>query len=708
MMSGGLEHNRLMRSRQVTAVVALVAVVALDVVGWRYSPTFESLLWAPISGTFGFAIVVVAWAWPKRSGPAKPEPLSHQLVSFSFDQWHTETIIRGMNNPDPLSLEWKSAKYVAVDSQFKPMNLAGELIPHAQGNRGVSAVNDITMTFKRASGRLVLLGAPGSGKTAIAVHLITSITGATHPSPAALLPLSSWHCEKQSFHEWVLSRLADDYPLVPEEGKTRNQMTEQLKHLIKSGKFVLVLDGLDELPTELRSKALRRLNEQLDSERILMTCRSAEYRKVGGALSKAAVIEIQPLKHGKVRDYLESVSNTSGRAQDWKPVLTELASNPTGPLARALQTPLMVWLARTVFSETAEPPSYLVARDEYGRRLFRTPAAIENYLLDRVISATYAKSMVDGLPYRRVSQRSAQRWLTFLAVHLANLDTYDLALWHLHRSMNKMSKFLVYGCAFGIAIGLPGTLLYNLKFGLSFGLTTGISAGSAAAYAGPAEPPYGERIEESSLEKYRSGISFTVGLWFASGLAATTSLGLHAGLLIWGWEAVAAAAAGGLTVLLSMTKIDTQNKQASTPEIVLCLSRRVTGIWALIFGALLGLGMRASEGIYAAVVAALIGVLGAVLANAWGGFAATRGYFAVRRQLPWRLMRFLAEAHQRGILRQVGAIYQFRHATIQDRLVAQARVGKSKPLNGPTVTPMGAQPSPSPPSHGPHRQDATP
>jgi hypothetical protein len=41
-------------------------------------------------------------------------------------------------------------------------------------------------------------------------------------------------------------------------------------------------------------------------------------------------------------------------------------------------------------------------------------------------------------------------------------------------------------------------------------------------------------------------------------------------------------------------------------------------------------------------------------------------------QLPWRVMGFLEEAHRRGILRQVGAVYQFRHARLQEHFAGRA------------------------------------
>ena len=37
-------------------------------------------------------------------------------------------------------------------------------------------------------------------------------------------------------------------------------------------------------------------------------------------------------------------------------------------------------------------------------------------------------------------------------------------------------------------------------------------------------------------------------------------------------------------------------------------------------------------------------------------------------RLPLRSTEFLGDAHTRGALRQIGAIYQFRHARLQDRL----------------------------------------
>ncbi|QDN94689.1 hypothetical protein FNV68_54890 [Streptomyces sp. S1D4-23] len=57
----------------------------------------------------------------------------------------------------------------------------------------------------------------------------------------------------------------------------------------------------------------------------------------------------------------------------------------------------------------------------------------------------------------------------------------------------------------------------------------------------------------------------------------------------------------------------------------------------------------------------------------WGSFSAAKFHRASRHRIPRNLMAFLADAHQhRGVLRQVGAVYQFRHIDLQRHL---ARAG---------------------------------
>lgn len=54
--------------------------------------------------------------------------------------------------------------------------------------------------------------------------------------------------------------------------------------------------------------------------------------------------------------------------------------------------------------------------------------------------------------------------------------------------------------------------------------------------------------------------------------------------------------------------------------------------------------------------------------SVWGRYIMAKTWAAVRGELPWRLIRFLDDAHRRGVLRRAGAVYQFRHARLQQYL----------------------------------------
>ncbi len=74
-------------------------------------------------------------------------------------------------------------------------------------------------------------------------------------------------------------------------------------------------------------------------------------------------------------------------------------------------------------------------------------------------------------------------------------------------------------------------------------------------------------------------------------------------------------------------------------------------------------------GVMAGVAAwVCFGVIASFAASVWPYYVLTRTWLVLRRQLPWQLMDFLADAHRRGVLRQAGAVYQFRHIELQHRL----------------------------------------
>lgn len=74
----------------------------------------------------------------------------------------------------------------------------------------------------------------------------------------------------------------------------------------------------------------------------------------------------------------------------------------------------------------------------------------------------------------------------------------------------------------------------------------------------------------------------------------------------------------------------------------------------------------------------------ALALSAWGRLGVARIWLAVTGRAPWRLMGFLDEAHRRGVLRQSGAHYEFRHLRLQQRLARDVHDPAVQPLPTPT------------------------
>ncbi|GAB3418132.1 NACHT domain-containing protein [Flindersiella endophytica] len=181
-----------------------------------------------------------------------------------------------------------------------------------------------------------------------------------------------------------------------------------------------MLDGLDELAEPVRAKAIAALNAELTpADQLILTCRTEEYASAvagcaGDVLAGAAVIEPVPLKASDVLRHLERCL-PPGRA-GWPRLFTQLKAEPAGVLARALSTPLTLWLLRKVYVDGRREPSGLC-----DPSAFPTVDAITEHLLDQLVEAVVSAAAGE----RRWSAANAERWLGFLADRLDTRGEYD-------------------------------------------------------------------------------------------------------------------------------------------------------------------------------------------------------------------------------------------------------------------------------------------
>ena len=161
---------------------------------------------------------------------------------------------------------------------------------------------------------------------------------------------------------------------------------------------------------------------------------------------------------------------------------------------------------------------------------------------------------------------------------------------------------------------------------------------------------------------------------FVGGFPAHLANGLVAGLV-----------AGLLVVYVAgLRGVPSDTAQVASPGTVLARDRQAALLLMLVGGLVVGLGTWLAAWLAAGLksglmVAIVIGLacapVGALVVSmgqtVWPSYMVTKGWLAFRHRLPWSLMSFLADAHERGILRQAGAVYQFRHIELQHRLAAQ-------------------------------------
>src|SRR5712691_10829040 len=141
-----------------------------------------------------------------------------------------------------------------------------------------------------------------------------------------------------------------------------------------------------------------------------------------------------------------------------------------GPLARALSSPLMTGLIRPAYAGQAEAAAALAAHGDAG--------AIEDRILDALVITRFSQRATSEheRPRRPVNPADADRWLAFLAAHLARDRSYELDWPRLRHALPAFGTPLRWAAlGGGLAWLLAGTL-----FGVSRGLVSGAAAGALA------------------------------------------------------------------------------------------------------------------------------------------------------------------------------------------------------------------------------------
>ncbi|MFH8776170.1 NACHT domain-containing protein [Streptomyces sp. NPDC017958] len=666
------------------------------------------------------AVVAVLRSGKTGLAPTHLGDVADQLAQAVRQQWEAEARLRRLNDPFPLPVAWEAADADLVESWTQLKELAEDWpgqSPEADSARAVSPRGlageggKLAEVFEHVpTRRLVVLGEPGAGKTMLLIRLLLALLEhrpSGGPVPV-LFPLASWDPARQDLYTWMADELAQDHPalraLIPANPPQAGTCT-QARALLAHRLVLPILDGLDELPERLRARALHAINQVLPARQpLVLSSRTTEYRSAlttpEGAtvlLNGAAGIRLLPLDPAKAAAYLERDAGGSATkaANRWTRVTAALATDT--PVAQALSTPLGLFLARTIYNprpdeHLSDLPDLSDPDELLDQTRFPTRQDIDTHLFTAFIPATYRPHPDRPTPW---NAQHAQRTLAFLARHLEHSihGTPNLAWWQLPRALPQQA--LAAGLTVGLMAGLPASLLAWLQAGLPSGLEGGGVIGfTCAVVAVVIAWSVRDRNPSSGIRwSWRGKSWLTVGLPFGLvfGLIAVVTVEPATG---WGHGVVAGLLVGLLFAHMGgVRSVHPDLDKAVGPGTVLRRDRRTFWVITMAVGTLgaiadgmataygvagpIGMSVWSREGFLFLLTAALDGfVLGLPLGfmlglarSVWMRFLVARTALAAAGRVPWRFMSFLADAHeQRGVLRQAGAVYQFRHLDLQRHL----------------------------------------
>ncbi|MGH3707100.1 MAG: hypothetical protein ACRDRQ_03140 [Pseudonocardiaceae bacterium] len=237
---------------------------------------------------------IAMWLWASRRSAQTSRSLleraADELAEQVLRQWEKAAGERGLMYPSPISVQWQWSRLQvtgavetvvggAGGARFEP--LPGMATITAKKLRS-GTINDLLGVYGGlGSGRLVILGEPGAGKSGAAILLLlnalahraafgTAEERARVPVPV-LFTLHGWDPHSEPLVSWLAGRLTAEYALL----RVREYGRDAATRLITGGYIAVILDGLDEMAQALRSVALQALDEQA-TFRLVMLTRSRE------------------------------------------------------------------------------------------------------------------------------------------------------------------------------------------------------------------------------------------------------------------------------------------------------------------------------------------------------------------------------------------------------------------------------------------------
>ena len=354
--------------------------------------------------------------------------------------------------------------------------------------------NDIEkIFFDECLSSMLVLGAPGAGKTSLLAELGSKIVQRTLREKKGYLPiflnLTSWSNfrpakkEKLTFWDWIISELKSSYGI---KGK-------QYQEILLSKRVVFLLDGLDEIIEAKRLAFLEEFNAFIFEHRVpvAISCRRIEYdllkqqaeEKQDKVLRLNGAIEIMPIEASQMEAYL--------REKGYEAIAKTYVASPK--LQQVLNSPL--WLS--IVTNTFPSESWKSIKHEPENWNLKLLEHYEAWIINQKLPAWNLKTEKTRSKNRAVKVKSYEQnqvihWMAWLAFIMQREDQSILFLeriqpWYLPYALIRKYTIRSYftlalgagflcGMVFGVGFGVTVDFYLGLVLGVVFGLAIGILA----------------------------------------------------------------------------------------------------------------------------------------------------------------------------------------------------------------------------------------
>ena len=591
----------------------------------------------------------------------------------------------------------------------------------------------ITQVFDDQAGALLILGAPGTGKTTLLLELARQLLDRAeqdgcHPIPV-VFNLSSWASRRQPLARWLAAELNE-----------RSDVPKGLaRRWVEAEQILPLLDGLDEVASDHRHACVDAINNFRRDHGLLpiaVCSRTADYEALGSKLRMRSAIAVQPLTRLQIHACLEQVPE-QGRAL--RGALTEDPS-----FFELLETPLMLWVAILAFGESSLDCSKREeSLDQRRRQLFA--GYINAMFKRRSVETRYTPQQtvhclswlasvlsqhnqtvfhLEGLHVEWLATR-AQKWCSragmIVAAGLVGGPIFGLScgliLW-LAVLFLKLGQLTIRSSAQSLLVLLGTTVDIGMYWALTYWLSIALCLGLFGSFL-QLRPVERLRVTVAGLPA-RLGTAVRIGLFL--GLAASLALfpvllGVMSGaveepnvvlLVAMGWPKSLAVLIGdlfvavsfglivaltaGLVMLLSSESMDSRRRPNQGTQRSLRTAMGVVLLF-LIGGFGLGLSFKLGTGgrIGGLIQGLVLGFSGGLIVGLISGGLFSLKHFLLRLTLwmnglaPLNYVRFLDYSVGRLFLCKVGGGYIFMHRILMEYFVSLQHPPLDRDLEKPSA-----------------------